>query len=1833
MKNCIKTNFATLMIISVLLMLSYSSCKTTHEEQDQAFIEYVHPLSDALLPLIDGYTSGVIGDGDPIMVRFKNADTLKVKYGEELPSSLFTFSPSLSGSAYWVDVNTIGFKYNKIDKRKNYSGVFHPGLLTQEPIDDVLEFSFTVRRQNFSIALIEPLYKSDDKMDCNMRVVFANAISTETADDIFESSFREKYDVETNYLGGNTYDFFIQDISRGSSEKGLEIKLDGKAVESETKINRVLPVAAKETFEVKQLEVDKANAMVTLYFTQPLNASQNFDGFIDFDSEIGYRMFVDGNKLMIYFETANMSSYYLSDMELTVREGIRSDNGFVFPENMEFKFDLTENKPMVRWTNSGVIVPDVEQVTTYFDAVCLDFVTLNIVRVFDDNLLSFIQDNNLDETYEVRKAGRLEKRVRIQLDNPVPTQWKTFPIELSNYIDVKPGALYQLILDFGPEDFTFASDEMKKHVTRYDDEDYWDGESYRMKEYHYEGEWDDPNGLYYYNDVEKKKNVMVTDLGVTAKTGRSDKIDVFVFGISDASPKNGVDVRVYNYQKQQITSGKTDAEGHVLLECVNRPAFVMAAGQNGSKSVLKIEDGNSLSYSKFDVSGEAVAKGIAGFAYSNRGVWRPGDELQINLMLSDKEGGLPENYPVVMEIYDAANSLYARLSNSKGVNGIYCFTVPTHPSDETGLWQARFKVGGAVITYPVRVETVKPNRLEINFNLPDVVSLSRSDKIELRSKWLNGMTAKGLKADVEVNVRQGVTSFEKFKDYTFGNVAESFASESYTLFTGPLNDEGVAKIGFESLKDLSSSQMLNATFVTKVYEQGGDFSITSSSAKLSPNSTYVGVREPEPVSKYGYYYDTEKDWKFDVAIVNEDGSQSKSTTTVTYNLYRLDSYWWWSSEDSYSLQRYVNGNYRKPVQHGSLSCSGTTSLTLNVANNDWGSYLLVVEDLNTGNVFSDIIQFDWGTATLHSSSASGAPAHLFMKATKETYQVGENIVVTFPANKKAKALVTIETNDKVLKHFVIDKPGTEGRIDIPATDEMIPNAYVYVSLLQPHDAENDLPIRLYGVVSVKVENSKLHLKPVIKVPETSSTEKKIEVKVNEASGADMVYTLAIVDEGILGLTNYSTPDPYKFFNRKQALQVRTWDNYDWVMDVFSGELGTVYAVGGDGLLNQEIMLDKRFKAYARTMGPFVLKKGATNTHEFEVPQCSGSLRFMVVAKGDNKSFGSVEQQMKVMDPITLYASAPRVVAPGDELNLNVQVLSQVLKGKTADVVIENKNLETIGDSPASVKIGPDGEGLITMRVKVPKVLGAASFKMTVKGNGYEAVSETQIPIRMPYSERRQVSRKDLAPNAITDLSIDLQGLEGSQSGKVLVSSLIPVDLFSRLDYLTSYPHGCLEQITSKALPQLYLNYLVQLPAEEMKQLRNNIQSVISDMKSYQRSDNSMSLWPGGGYVDPWSEIYALHFLAEANAQGFAVPQHFLQALIAHQVDIAKNWNNNPDFKEGETIQAYRLFVLALAGSPQMGAMNRFKEIEMNYSLTKSLAAAAFALTGKTTIAQKLLPKPDETTIQSDYYSSYGSSTRDKAFTTYTQMLCGAEQQEIRQAINDICDALNGDTWLGTQTTAFALFTLGKYAEMNKIENAKIEAVLSCNGEEKGLSTNINSISTSFAPVIGNNKIELNNKGDQKLMATVFTKASVAEYDVQEGGSKISMEVRYVDEKDASIDPKLLEAGANFKVKVTVKNTGSDYLRNMVLSYYLPSGWEIINDRMLDNGGNEGLNHLDIRDDRAYFYFNLSSGKSKTFTLSLNATYKGSYTVPGVHCEAMYDNSIYYVIPAQKVEVR
>ena len=459
MKKTVKTRIFAgglgLLALALLLMVPSCGKKSTTTSSTivpKVIVEQLRPLDEALLPLLDGFTSGAIAKGEPIVVRFKGAEVMKVKYGETLPAKAFSFKPSLKGNAVWIDETTVGFQYDDIDPNQNYTCDFRISDFVDAGDGQPLQFGFAVRRQNFSLVGAYPVCAEGDKMDYTLRVAFVNPVDGEV-EQIIDANTRKAYTVTSKPVGGNVYDIVIQGIARKNNETVLKVTLDGTAIEANKSRTCELPVYAKDDFKPVEFDVDNTTGQAVLYFTQPLKQGQNLNGFLNFNYKIGYRSDIQDNKIVLYFDKTSLYRYQMEDLEMTVASGIRSGFDQLLQEEYEYQFDLTDYVPQVRWTDDGVIIPNVDETTVYFDAICLNSVTLRIIRVFDDNILSFLQDNELDETYGVRKAGRLEKKIRLQIDNPYPTQWKTFPIVLSDYIKVEPGAMYQLSLDFGPADY------------------------------------------------------------------------------------------------------------------------------------------------------------------------------------------------------------------------------------------------------------------------------------------------------------------------------------------------------------------------------------------------------------------------------------------------------------------------------------------------------------------------------------------------------------------------------------------------------------------------------------------------------------------------------------------------------------------------------------------------------------------------------------------------------------------------------------------------------------------------------------------------------------------------------------------------------------------------------------------------------------------------------------------------------------------------------------------------------------------------------------------------------------------------------------------------------------------------------------------------------------------------------------------------------------------------------------------------------------------------------------------------------------------------------------
>ena len=795
---------------------------------------------------------------------------------------------------------------------------------------------------------------------------------------------------------------------------------------------------------------------------------------------------------------------------------------------------------------------------------------------------------------------------------------------------------------------------------------------------------------------------------------------------------------------------------------------------------------------------------------------------------------------------------------------------------------------------------------------------------------------------------------------------------------------------------------------------------------------------------------------------------------------------------------------------------------------------------------------------------------------------------------------------------------------------MQPNAYIYITLLQPHGVtKNDLPIRMYGVVPFTVTSPESHLAPIIHMADEVKPEAPCHVMVSEKNGREMAYTLAIVDEGLLDLTRFRTPDPWQAFNAREALGVNTWDLYNYVVGAYGGRIEQLFSIGGDDALNKgPKAIVNRFKPVVQFAGPFLLKKGEKRQHTYKMPNYNGRVRVMVVA-GNGEAYGNTEKSVLVRKPVMLLGTLPRVIGIGEEMVVPATVFATEKGVGDVQVTIAcSGNMEVVGEKSHMLHFETVSDKLAQFRIRVKDTPGAGHVKITATGGGEKSVYETDIEIRSVRRPQIKVTPVTLEAGKSWKGTVGLPGVEGTNSLVLEMSDVQPVNLSTRLSYLLGYPHGCVEQITSKAFPQLYLSGVASLTREQEQSTEATVKEVIRRLRSYQTVDGSFSYWPGGTAPNAWGTVYAIHFLLEAEKKGYLVPEGMKRNALNDLSRIARNWKPEASYsaESEEMTQAYRLFVLALGQVAEVGAMNRLKESKTLMSMSRYLLAAGYALVGRPDVSKELVVKTTAlTTACSGYDQTFGSDLRDTSIRLMTFCLLG-DGKEAALLANEISKTLASDDWLSTQSTAFGLVALSDYMEKYKMSGL-MDFSYAVDGKTKKVSTTRNIwTETLLDKTASSASLELKNTGKSTLFARLVAEGIPAEGKEEAYANGLTLAVSYMDHDGHPVNTSALQQGTNFTAVVTVANSSPRGYNHLVLTEVFPAGWEILNTRFLTGGTVDnrvtGVNYQDIRDDRAYSYIDyLPAGKQVTVRINLCAVYPGRFYLPPVYCEAMYDHLV------------
>ncbi|MDR0988461.1 MAG: alpha-2-macroglobulin [Prevotellaceae bacterium] len=1744
-----------------LLVFLFAACKQPPKE-------IVPPA--AFAAYISAYTGGVISPSSVIRIELTH-ELPVVEVGSDLKDSPFSFSPAISGKARWTSGSTIEFTPDE--------GQLKAG---------------TLYNASFKLGDFSPVDKAFSRFDFSFRVEEEN---NEAAD-----------------------------------------------LHADTVVVGIPPVDGSFSLLSGRRIANPENG-IELTFSQPLSTTQNMKGLLEISEVPGAVLQLKEEKAYLYFDA------YHGPLTVKVDQAVTNRTGNKLGTSHTLSFDQEAFKPQVTIATDAAILPDSKSLLIPFRAVNLYAVDLHILRIYQSNVLRFFQVNNLASENELRRFGRLIYKKRLVLAKEGGKnihQWQDYSIDLAGLISQEPGAIYRIILSFNQSYSAYPCNEGTAPSFADDLRQVGEGNALTIDDL---SDWDEPSAYFnYYGDIRydwqhynwqqrnnpcdptyymlaeraATCNVLASNLGLIAKQNSMGELWVAVTNLLTTEPKAGAHVTVYNYQLQPIATARTDANGFARLTTTGSTPFLVVAEADGQKSYVRTVEGEEQSLSRFEVGGKAAQKGLKGYIYGERGVWRPGDTLHLTFVLADRERRIPARHPVSLELYNPQGQFYTKKLSTEGTDGFYVFSLATRQEDPTGLWNAYIKVGGATFHKSLHIETIKPNRLKINLTLPRRLEGARQLTVPLAASWLTGAVARGLKSDVALKLTRVATQFKNYAGYLFNDPTSEFTSVKSDLFKGTTDNEGHATFNIELPQADAAPGMLEATFTTRVYEPGGDASIWVQSVPFSPFSSYVGIRFDGDKQET---FETDQDHLFNIVTLDADGKPVDRQ--VAYKIYRIDWNWWWEHR-GVSMSSYVNDQSVKPISEGTLRTSGgRAALKFRINYPDWGRYLVYVKDTQSGHASGGTVYVDW--PQWRGRAARQDPQgvkQLSFSLDKESYRVGETATAVIPAAAGGRALLSLENGSTVFKQEWIDvASGQPTRYSFSVTAEMTPNVYLYITLLQPHEqTANDLPVRMYGVMPVPVTDTQTILQPRIAMPEVLRPQTDFTLSISEQSGKPMTYTLAIVDEGLLDLSNFRTPNPWDEFYAREALGIRTYDLFDHVLGSFAGRYGSLFGTGGDESLKPADAKTQRFHPVVKFIGPVHLAAGGRQEHTLSLPMYVGSVRVMVVAGSEEGAYGNAQKSAPVRTPLMLLSTLPRVLSVDEEIALpvNVFAMENEVKQVSVSVSTEGNVLQVVGEKTKQLTFAQQGDQLLRFRLKSGTKTGKSVITLTASGGGHQSKERIELEVRNPNPP--VTLRSNGWVEAGQNLTLSSPAGNTLLSGDSLtleVTRIPPLDFHRRLDFLEHYTYDCTEQLTSKALPLLYVSRFKEVSGAEALNLKININEAIARLYGRQHPSGGFVYWPADASANDWVSSYAGLFLVLAAENGYSVQSSVLAKWKNFQRTAAQSWRNpNRPGSYADFVQAFRLYTLAIAGAPQSGAMNRLKE-QPDLSLqARWLLAATYAIDGKQEAAAQLIYGQAQTVGDySSYNAVFGSALRDEAL-ILEALLRMKRITEARQQAARLSTRLNAERSFTTQSTAFAIMAMAGLAEQL---SGNLDFTWKWNNQPQ---TEVKSAKALYTHTLtandGKGTVEIHNQGAGSISVDLIIQQQVMRDTLPTINNNLTLQVAYALLDGTPVQPERLAQGTDFEAHLTVSApaTAPNYT-NLALTHLIPSGWEIFNERFFGDGQatRQNFTYQNIRDDRVLTYFDLPRGTSKLFVVRLQAAYAGNFVLPAIRCEAMYDPTV------------
>lgn len=1313
-----------------------------------------------------------------------------------------------------------------------------------------------------------------------------------------------------------------------------------------------------------------------------------------------------------------------------------------------------------------------------------------------------------------------------------------------------------------------------------------------------------------YDNPASSQWFIVSDLGISTLDG-TDGLHTFVRSLGTAEAMPGATVSLVSRANAVLATATTDDQGYALFA----PGLTRGTG-GAAPAMLTVVQGDDLAFlpltdPEFDLSdrgveGRDAAGPIDVFLATDRGAYRAGEVINLTALARDDRALAVSGLPLTAILRRPDGVEFSRHLSTDAPAGGHVFALPTTGSAPRGTWRIAVHAdvdAPALATTSVLVEDFLPERIDFDLALPDMpLRVTDTPPLTVNARYLFG--APGADLAVEGFVRlSAVTELPDYPGYSFGR-HDARAEGRLNYFEQVRTDQSgraVLPVAFPELD--AEGRPLDATITVTVAEGSGRPVERQLSTLIQPDTPLIGIK---PLFDGTLSEGAEA--SFDVIAVGAEALPVRWTLNRVerrYQWYSLYGDWQW--EPTTTRTRIATGE-------GAL---GPAPLTV-TAPVDWGNYELRVETLE-GTYVASSVGFWAGWYAAADASATPDTAEVSLDA--PAYRPGDTATLRVVPRFAGTALVTVVSN-RLIDMKTVPVSAGENLIPLTVTDDWGAGAYVTATVIRPLGAADDpAPARSLGLAYAPVDPGSKALNATFDVPATTDPRSPLEValKVDGVLPGETAWaTIAAVDLGILNLTGFETPDPaaHYFGQRKLGMGIR--DLYGRLIDGSSGALGTVRS-GGDAAGNQRVQAPPPEDLVAYFSGPVEVGPDGLARASFDLPAFNGTLRLMAVAWSPT-GVANAEAEVLVRDPIVVTASLPRFLSPGDSARLLLEIVHA--SGPVGEVGLRMSSsgidLQT-ADLPTAFRV-EDGS---TTRLSVPiraGAVGLAEIEVALTTpDGRRLAKPLVLPIRQLDPEVTRRSRFTLAAgdNFTFDSDVFAGMLPGSGTATLAAGPIARFDAPGLLNALDRYPYGCTEQITSRALPLLYMNEVATaMGLVERNQLATRIEQAVAEVLGNQASNGAFGLWrPRSGEF--WLDAYVTDFLSRARDRGFDVPQvAFTQALdnLRNRVNFA------PDFDYGGEDIAYALYVLAREGAAAIGDLRYYadeKAQALATPLAKAQLGAALAAYGDPRRADALFAAAaaDLSRPVSDaqvWRSDYGTTLRDSAAVLTLAVEAGSNAVN-RDRLAEAIAPLQGGAPRSTQEATWSLLAAHALVGDSQagdllVDGAPVEWPLVRLLEDR----------------VSGGDVAIRNAGASDTVLTLTT-FGVPETPEPAGGNGYAITREYLTLDGVPVDPSAVASGTRMVTVLTVRPFGGGEARLMV-NDPLPAGFEIDNPNLLRSGDIGALEFLDVledtentefREDRFLAAVDWRSDDPFRLAYLVRAVTPGSYHHPAASVEDMY----------------